>query len=197
MKIHHLAIILFIFIWQPSFAQNQNNNWCFGDKAGLTFSNGNPQAFTSSQMTSIEGCASVSDPVTGKLLFYSNGLQVWDANNNVMPNGNGLLAGPSTSSTQGVFITPYPGNAKLYYLFTTDETSNGGANGIRYSLIDLSLNNGLGWGELIYKTNNQKDQWDGTYLGLDCPNGVYIYLSKYNFFQQPQKEQNGPLMLLR
>lgn len=485
MKIHHLFIILLFVIWQPTIAQNQNNNWCFGDKAGLTFSNGNPQAFTSSQMTSIEGCASVSDPVTDKLLFYSNGLQVWDANNNAMPNGNGLLAGPSTSSTQGVFITPYPGNAKLFYLFTTDETSNGGANGIRYSVVDMGLNNGLGdvissqknilvrtntteriaattnangtgywiiihernnnrfkaysitasgfntqpvitsigsvhstapqangdgtmgymkfspdgkrlavaiyatnlvewfdfdnasgslsnaisistldnpyglefspdnsklyysmyynagfngavyqldlsaanpspqlfglsssinnqcmgalqlapdnkiyisinseswlsaiaqpnnvgvscgfvdkaillpnvglfptkgilglppkvldiasnavdtsknycslyfpnaftpngdgkndkfsstancpvehfellifnkWGELIYKTNNQKDQWDGTYLGLDCPNGVYIYISKYNFFQQPQKEQNGPLMLLR
>jgi len=62
MKIHHLFIILFIFISQPTIAQNQNNNWCFGDKAGLTFSNGNPQPFTSSQMTSIEGCASVSNP---------------------------------------------------------------------------------------------------------------------------------------
>jgi hypothetical protein len=144
MKIHHLFIILFIFIWQPTIAQNQNNNWCFGDKAGLTFLNGNPQAFTSSQMTSIEGCASVSDPVSGNLLFYSNGLQVWDANNNVMPNGNGLLGGPTTSSTQGVFITPYPGKAKLYYLFTLDETINGGANGFRYSVVDMGLNNGLG-----------------------------------------------------
>jgi gliding motility-associated-like protein len=144
MKIYHLQIILLIFCGQRSLAQNQNNNWYFGNKAALTFTNGSVQTLTTSQMISVEGCASVSDPTTGNLLFYTNGLQIWDSSNNIMPNGSGLLAGGATSSSQGVLIVPYPGNINLYYVFTVDETPNGGANGFRYSVVDMSLNNGLG-----------------------------------------------------
>lgn len=135
------------FVWLiyfGTFAQNQNNNWYFGNRGAISFASGNPVGLATSTMVSIEGCASVSDPVSGNLLFYSNGLQVWDANNTVMPNGNGLLSGPATSATQGVQIVPYPGNASLYFLFTVDETNNNGANGLRYSIVDMSQNNGLG-----------------------------------------------------
>lgn len=92
-------------------------------------------------MVTVEGCASVSDS-SGNLLFYTNGLQVWNANNQVMPNGNGLLAGPNTSSVNGAVIVPQPYTTSIYYIFTTDELS--GPSGLRYSIVDMSLNGGLG-----------------------------------------------------
>jgi len=126
------------------FSQNQNQKWYFGNGAALDFSGGSPVSLTSNVMTSVEGCASVSDTLTGNLLFYTNGIQVWTATHSLMPNGNGLLAGASTSATQGVLIVMYPQNPNKYLLFTTDETSNSPQNGLRYSVIDMSLNGGLG-----------------------------------------------------
>jgi hypothetical protein len=144
MKVRPFIFVLFLFLGRQTFAQNQNNNWFFGNKGAISFVNGSPQAQITSQMTTIEGCASVSDPSTGKLLFYTNGIQIWNSKNNIMPNGNGLLAGSATSATQGVMIVPFPTKKNLYYVFTVDETSNGAANGLRYSIVDLNLNNGLG-----------------------------------------------------
>jgi hypothetical protein len=126
------------------YAQNQNNFWFFGNEAGIDFSSGAPVSITTGQMLSIEGCASVSDLVTGNLLFYSNGLQIWNANHVVMPNGNGLLGGASTSSTQGVLIVPFPNNPGRYFLFTVDESIGGAVNGFRYSVVNMNLNGGLG-----------------------------------------------------
>ena len=137
-------LILIMFLSQSTYAQNQNDNWFFGNKASIFFNGNTPIPFINNQSVTIEGCATISDPTTGNLLFYTNGLQIWDKNSNIMPNGNGLLAGISTSATQGVLIVPYPNNSNLYYVFTVDETSNGGVNGFRYSIVDMNLNNGLG-----------------------------------------------------
>jgi gliding motility-associated-like protein len=141
---HILTVIVSFFYLSNIFAQNQNSNWFFGNKAAISFNNGSPIALTTSQMLTTEGCASVSNPTTGSLLFYTNGLQIWDTNNAVMPNGSGLLAGANTSATQGTLILPYPGKTNLYYVFTVDEKSNNGANGVRYSIVDMNQNIGLG-----------------------------------------------------
>lgn len=89
----------------------------------------------------------------GQLLFYSNGKQVMTAGNTVMPNGNGILGNytfgtnPIGSATQGVAIVPAIGNNSLYYLFTLDPSefaSAGMQTYMRYSVIDMSLNGGMG-----------------------------------------------------
>lgn len=95
-------------------------------------------------MTSVEGCASVADRSTGTLLFYTNGIEVWNAQNQIMPNGTGLLSGASQSASQGVIIVPQPGSVSRYFLFTVDEEFNNGANGFRYSIVDMSLDGGNG-----------------------------------------------------
>ncbi len=136
--------ILFVILSQVANAQKQNNQWFFGNKAAISFDGSTIVTLTSNQSVTIEGCATVSDPTSGNLLFYTNGLQIWDKNNNVMPNGSDLLSGASTSATQGVLIVPYPNQSNLFYVFTVDETINGGSNGFRYSIVDTRLNNGLG-----------------------------------------------------
>lgn len=71
-------------------------------------------------------------------LFYSDGITVYDQDDNIMPNGMGLNGDPS-SSQSGVAV-PLPGNANQYYLFTIGKL--GGP--VSYSIVDMSLNGGKG-----------------------------------------------------
>ena len=125
-------------------AQNANNYWFFGNRAGIQFTAGGVTTLTTGQLVGYEGCATVSDDVTGDLLFYSNGLQIWNSLHDIMPNGDGLLGGTFTSSTQGVIIVPQPGSDSRYFVFTVDETIGGAVNGFRYSVVDMTLDGGLG-----------------------------------------------------
>ncbi len=118
--------------------QKENYIWCFGNQAGLDFNTTPATAFVDS-MIAHEGVASMADK-NGNLLFYTNGLEVWDRTHHVMPNGSDLLGG--FSSTEAALILPLPNSSTLYYLFVTeDQTSDGG---LSYSVIDMTLNGGLG-----------------------------------------------------
>lgn len=148
----------YIFLWllllstDQASAQKEDYNWFFGLQLGLDF-NQNPPVLFPTNMRSTEGCAAVSD-IGGNLLFYSNGNDVWDATGNVMPNGAGLLGngqgvlGIPGSATQGVAIIKSVTDPKKYFLFTLDAneqiTSYLTPGYLRYSVVDLSLNGGLG-----------------------------------------------------
>jgi len=125
-------------------AQKQNNQWRFGYNGAVNFNTSPPSAPSGCAMQTPEGSASVADRVTGELLFYTDGITVWNAGNQPMPNGAGLLGGTSTllSSTTAAVIIPKPLAPDIYYVVTIDEQSSG--NGIRYSVVDMSLNGGLG-----------------------------------------------------
>ena len=118
-----------------------NNNWFFGNNAGLTFapiqSGGTPTPL-SGAMESQEGVSSISNR-EGELLFYTNGDTVYNSGNTVMSNGTGLSS--SGTSTQSSIIIPRP-NSNKYYIFTTD--FNGNPNGFEYSIVNMDLQGGLG-----------------------------------------------------
>jgi DNA-binding beta-propeller fold protein YncE len=144
-----MRTIIFIFAFflfaNISFAQNpdikRTYHWYFGNKAGIDFSSGSPVAVTNSAMNSIEGCASISD-TAGNLLFYTDGDTVYDKNHQIMPNGTGLMG--HWSAWQNSLIVPQPGNNDIYYIFTGDAFENSFMNGIRYSIVDMTLNLGMG-----------------------------------------------------
>lgn len=141
----YLSICLTILLSAVSlFAQNQNNQWRFGNSGAFTFNTTPPTGVSGSQITTGEGSASVADRNTGALLFYTNGVTVWNALDQVMPNGTGLLGGlpVDLSSTTAAVIVPRPGNPSQYYILTIDE--QGSNNGLRYSVVDMTLNGGLG-----------------------------------------------------
>jgi hypothetical protein len=121
-------------------AQNQANNWYFGDHAGITFNFGSPPvALSNSAMFTDEGCSTISD-ANGNLLFYTDGSTVWNRNHVVMLNGTGLLG--SFSSTQSSVVVPKPGSDRFFYLFTVPSLYQ--TDGLRYSLVDMQLDGGLG-----------------------------------------------------
>src|SRR5215207_1693788 len=94
---------------------------------------------TGGQIYTNEGCSSISDD-NGNLLFYSDGMTIWDASHNIMPNGTGLHG--QTSSSQSCLIAPDPGNTDLFYVFTAPEYATN--DGLEYSVVDMNLNGGMG-----------------------------------------------------
>lgn len=146
-----LVAILIVPIY--SFAQGGVNNiWYFGAYAGLDFSSGSPVAITNGAMTSNEGCTSICD-ANGNLLFYSDGITVWNANHVAMTNSlatspGGVLGG-DPSSTQSAIIVPMPLHPNFYFIFTTD--ANIGTNGCRYSVVKM---NAVGGANVILVNKN-------------------------------------------
>lgn len=140
MKKRYLLSLTLLCISTTNLAQHYADKWHFGNMAGLDFTSGAAVPLTTSQMAAGEGSASVSDPVTGDLLFYTDGINVWNADNAVMPNGSGLMGG--LSSTQAALIVPKPENSNEYYIFTTDQI--GGSLGLRFSVVNMLLDGGNG-----------------------------------------------------
>lgn len=120
-------------------AQGEANIWYFGENAGLDFNSGTPIALTNGQLVTDEGCATISNS-SGQLLFYTDGVTVYNRNHVVMLNGTGLLGHPS--STQSATIVPKPGSLNLFYIFTTDNEHD--SDGFRYSIVDMNLDGGNG-----------------------------------------------------
>src|SRR6187455_44532 len=133
-----LPVIIFLFIVENSYAQGENNQWCFGNLSGLDFNSGSPVS-VSSQVNTTEGSSSIAD-ASGNLLFYSDGITVWNKNHTAMPNGTGLFGGGS--STQSALIVAQPQTPDIYYVFTTAEAQ--GVEGFCYSIVDMTLQGGLG-----------------------------------------------------
>lgn len=137
-------------------AQKEQNNWFFGEGAGLTwnktatmaatgvFGTGNatlsglPTSLGVTPINTYEGCFSLSD-VDGNLLFFSDGMTIWDKNMNPMVNG-GELTGNSSSAQSGIII-PYPSSSSRYIAVTLGERM---ANNLSYSIVNMSLGGGLG-----------------------------------------------------
>jgi gliding motility-associated-like protein len=126
-----------------SYAQRENV-WVFGSNAGLNFNTGVPVAINTN-IVSNEACASVCD-ANGQLLFYTNGERVWDQTNNFMQNGFNICSIGVGSTTQGTLIVPMPDSSSKYYIFSLAAIENGPGwwGRLYYSVVDMSLNNGLG-----------------------------------------------------
>lgn len=142
-------LFIFFTIRVITHAQSPANIWYFGQNAGVDFSSGKPIPLTDGQLNTEEGCVTICDE-KGVLLFYTDGVTVWNRNHQVMPNGAGLLGSPSSTSS-GVVIQ-HPTLKKQYFLFTVPATAD--SAGFRYSMVDMSLANGLG--DIIINQKNIK-----------------------------------------
>jgi hypothetical protein len=139
-------IIFLVLLASPLIgtSQKQGNVWYFGRHAGLDFNTTIPTPLNNGKTyspdgTSVEGSTSISDSA-GNLLFYSNGMKIWNKNHQIMPNGDSILG--NFSSTQSAVVVPKPGSSRYFYLFTVDDFYEDGLKyGFRYSVVDMFLDN--------------------------------------------------------
>ncbi|SFZ93982.1 gliding motility-associated C-terminal domain-containing protein [Flaviramulus basaltis] len=140
---------VFFLIFAISFSQEEASYWYFGENAGIHFNaNGSVSNLTDGRLNTVEGCTTISDN-NGDLLFYTDGITVWNKLHQPMSNangsiGNGLYGDPSSS--QSAIVVPKPNDLNIYYVFTVDTAVGNGDpdRGFNYSIVDLSLNGGLG-----------------------------------------------------
>lgn len=121
------------------YGQKRGAIWYFGNGAGLDFRADTVKPLTDGVLQTDEGCATLCDD-QGNLLFYTDGRTVINKNHQVMQNGSDLFG--STTSTQSSIIVKKPGSLHEYYIFTVGPWAD--TNGLRYSVVDLNQNNGLG-----------------------------------------------------
>jgi len=159
----YIFLILSCFIYDFSLAQKSDYVWVLGHNGGtiLDFNSSPPSisfvdkdaemSFTNASFCNSEG----------SLLFYTNGCEIYNAENALMDNGAGINPGQihdahcqepfsAYSVPRGALILPLPDDTTKFYLF------HQGANVVfqpildvfvekqYYSIIDMSLNNGLG-----------------------------------------------------
>jgi gliding motility-associated-like protein len=149
------VILLLLLASSTVFSQKQANIWYFGDGAGLDFNSILPSTLLNGQTDFLlpigwnESYSSICDS-SGALLFYSDGVRVWNKMQNIMLNGNNLLG--HRSSSMGCLIVPKPGSSQYFYIFTNDALENNFQNGLRYSMVDICGDNTNG--EVISTAKN-------------------------------------------
>jgi gliding motility-associated-like protein len=132
-------VFIVLLLSQFLFSQGEADNWYFGKNVGVKFNqDGSVTALNDGQLVGVEGCATISN-AAGQLLFYTEGVTIYNKNHQIMLNGTGLLGNIST--TQAAIIVQMPGSAHIFYVFTLGSSSD---NDLRYSIVDMSLDGGNG-----------------------------------------------------
>lgn len=166
-KIIYFSTVSLLALTLNLSAQDQTKNWYFGNGMGLGFGTSSVTPI-SGALTGSLGCASISD-ATGNLLFYTDGVTVWDKSHGVMANGNGLLG---LFSTQPCVIVPQPGSNTLYYIFTVKAI---GSNALNYSIIDMSLSSGQG-SVTVKNANLSSSAFEGKLSAVTHCNGSDVWI---------------------
>jgi gliding motility-associated-like protein len=122
--------------------QRHNHRWFFslGSQVGLQFNEPNFNVnVTNLHAAPFSQGANITanNPITGNLMFYSNGLSVWDANHNVMPNGNGLNG--NANGFASVKACYNPANCNQFFIFHSTAEQGVGLGPLYYSVVDMSL----------------------------------------------------------
>jgi len=141
-KLNTKLLPSFLFLLLPVLlsAQNfANYNWYFGNSPqGVRFSRSTNTASLVSTHTPLGtgGSAVASDQTNGDLLFYTDGANIYDVTNAVMPNGTGLNG--FTAGNQPVAVAKVPGQLNQFYVFTNNANFTTGGS-IEYRIVDMSL----------------------------------------------------------
>ncbi len=132
-------LVLFLFVSQSVFSQLENHIWYFSNtNIGLLFDSAtnNITVTHAHNPLNLSG-VSVACNHNGNLLFYTDGINVYDKSNLLMPNGGGLNGHPNT--VQSGIICPFPNHINQYFVFSNNgESPNSGS--IYYSVVDMGLN---------------------------------------------------------
>jgi hypothetical protein len=166
-------------IAQRAEAQNLAKNWYFGANAGITFLNGDPEVLTGGQINTFEGSATISRLSNGEMLFYTDGVTIWNRLHNPMPNGTGLHGDKSTS--QSALILPMPGNTFSYIVVNPAPITSSNINGrcfcLKYSIVDMRRE--IGYGDVVVKNELLEDDISEHVTATpDCEGGGWWIIAR-------------------
>jgi hypothetical protein len=162
MKKGYFFLLALISFCEIVHAQKRNNIWAFGDGVGLNF-NTNPVSLFKSKSMGRNPPYYISSMCSkdGDLLFYTDGLTVWNKDGFVMPKYNTWW--PWYGNVIPL-VTPHIANDSLYYYFGIDD-EDGGTGPNSHKLQYFSIK--------IYKPG---DIEEAVYPRPSSPRGYYTTL---------------------
>ncbi len=160
------GLIASLSLSYSAYAQKSDNVWFIGNNLGsagavFRFDNGSMQLDTMRNIPITWTNSTICDS-SGNLLFYTNGLKIYNGQYQLMENGDSLNPGAAADLVisqgkgylipEGSVIIPHPTQENKYYLFhqsaSTSLNDPPHVEHLYYSLIDMSANNGAGRVEL-------------------------------------------------
>ena len=126
---------------------NEADQWLFfnsfGSAFGLDFNIDPPAPILENNLPpNADHCKTTLCDAAGDVLFLCTGTELLNRNYEVMPNGSDLLG--NTSSHYGSIIVQRPGIPSEYFVFHSSLPENVSEGGLYYSLIDETLDDGMG-----------------------------------------------------
>ena len=140
MKIRYYILLLACMSFYQAYAQNQANLWFWSEYHELDFNSGVP-VYNEQLFISSADAVSIMCDTNGSLLFCCNAIRVVNREGHTMPNGDDLIGFHWAS--MGALIVQQPGSDHLYYVFTVSKEHPDNI-GMYYSVVDMSLDGGLG-----------------------------------------------------
>jgi gliding motility-associated-like protein len=139
LKTFWFNLLLSLFFSKGLYAQNEANVWYFGAHCGVDFNSGSPIVLSDGQRIYQWASAATISDSSGNVLFYPDWTKVF-TKTGILLNSNGMV----WPGTQGRAIVQWPGQEKLYFIFTACPPSGYGEGVFYYSIVDYNENNGLG-----------------------------------------------------
>ena len=217
-----LLLCLSLLITDVSLAQDKSyNTWMFStleptnkskSGIGISFVDGERITFEFDAPYNLSyGTAAISDPLSGELLFYTNGCEITNLNHEMMENGDEINPGVSAdfcdffnhnSYRENFIILPdnYVENA-FYLIYRDRYQENPAYRDLKYCYIDMNANDGFG--KVMLKNQiifEGKDLEPYVFNATLHANGMDWYLINMAWPQDSQMhlsiiDENGPRFL--
>ena len=226
MNRHLFCILISWLVLGSLFAQKHDHNWVTGfefnasDPFGnmrIDFNYSPPKVVVENLKMNFQSCRGSFSDSSGNLLFYTNGIRIYNKNRQLMDRGDSINPGQVWNNSQEygyvasypVVALPLPKADNIYYLFHTDIYLGGivtqtYTKHFYYTIIDMKANNGLGKvltknqvlmeGEIMWpafvKHGNGRDWWVMGMQRADTKH--YLYLLSPEGITGPYTQDIGP-----
>jgi len=207
-EIYLIGVLAGMLTWSSLSAQKHDYNWVMGyeydgpepfGNMRIDFNYQPPKVFKENLKINFQSCGGACSDSLGNLLFYTNGIRIFNKEHQLMENGDAINPGPVWNNSQNdgyitfysPFALPLPNADNIYYLLHADAALATGTTYIQhlyYSIVDIKANNGLGKvivknqvlleGDLIMPTAvkhaNGRDWWIITAQVADTKHSLFL-----------------------
>ena len=148
MKKYCFISYILICAYGNGYAQKRNNIWAFGDSIGINFNTNpvSPFRSVSPAFTPPYYLSSICSK-DGGLLFYTDGITMWNRDNFKLPKYNNWW--PWYGNVLPLVI-PYVSNDSLYYIFGIDDEGDENGNSFKLQYVSTKMYNPGDIEEAVY-----------------------------------------------